>query len=171
MRVLLIGGLAALAVPAVLAGGVLGASAKPAGQSNPLRLSISRAGLTERATLGSFCRQGRTTDGGSTGSCGDAAYPLPTHGRLPVEPGSRLILRPGVEPRHVNVHLIRSQGTTFTPIGRKLDVKRLAAHRWAVELPARLRGAHLLDVSLRFKNPRDGQGDADFWGAIRQSCG
>jgi hypothetical protein len=32
-------------------------------------------------------------------------------------------------------------------------------------------GARLLDVSLRWNNPRDGRGDADFWAAFRQACG
>jgi hypothetical protein len=71
----------------------------------------------------------------------------------------------------VEAHLVRPTGTILDRVGRKLSVRRISAHRWAVELPARLRGAHVLDVFLRWDNARDGKGDADFWGAIREACG
>ena len=164
-RVALIG----LAVSGVLATGGSGAGAAGATQADLPTLSIKRAGLVARATLGSFCTT-PPAGGGGAGFCADSAYPLRVRGRLPVRPGGRVVLKPSVEARGVVVRLMRVDGRDFEPVGRKLAVRRLSARRWAVRLRRDLGGANVLDVSLRWQNPRDGAGDANFWGGIRRSC-
>jgi hypothetical protein len=162
---------AGLAAPAVLASGVLGLASHRRAETGAPELWISRAGLTERATTGSYCMERSTGGGDSTGACADAGYPLPTRGRLPVRPGTRVILRTSVQAGTVHAVLVRVDGSRFEQVGRHLHVRRLSARRWAVELPARLRSASVLDVSLRWDNAQDGRGDADFWGGFRQDCG
>ena len=158
--------LTGLAVSGVLATGGAGAGAAGVTQADRPTLSIKRAGLFVRATLGSFC----TSPSAGAGLCADSAYPLRVRGRLPVRPGGRVVLKPSVEARSVVARLMRVDGRDFEPVGRKLAVRRLSARRWAVELRRDLGGANVLDVSLRWQNPRDGAGDANFWGGIRRSC-
>jgi hypothetical protein len=147
-----------LAVPAAFATGVSG----QATIEGPT-LSLARAGLTAQATLGSFCVD-------RPGFCADAAYPLPVRGRLPVRPGGRVVLETSVEASELSVRLLRVPARRTTPVGRQLTVRRLAPKRWAVTLPERLRDATVLDVFLLWDNPRDGSGDASFWGGVRQLC-
>jgi hypothetical protein len=105
-----------------------------------------------------------------TGICVDTGYPLPVYGRLPVRAGGPVVLESSVEASDLNAHLTRVRGGRFTPVGGRLTIRRLSAKRWAVTLPARLHCASVLDVLLRWNNPRDGRSDANFWGGIRQGC-
>lgn len=161
---------AGLAIPAVFATGVLGDSPHRSAAIDGGSLTIGRAGLFEHATRGSFCTQSPSPDGGTTGRCADSGYPLPTHGRLPVRPGARVVVRPSVVASELEARLLRVQGSSFPPPTRRLHVQRLSSRKWAVELPERLGGGNVLDVSLRWNNAHDGRGDADFWGAIRSGC-
>jgi hypothetical protein len=158
MRIWPVAVLMGLAVPVVLASGVSG----QATIEGPT-LSITRAGLTAEASPGSFCVD-------PPGFCADAAYPLPVRGRLPVRPGGRVVLEPSVDASKLSVRLLRVPARRIMPVGRQLTVRRLAPKRWAVTLPRRLRDATVLDVFMRWDNPRDGSGDASFWGGIRQLC-
>jgi hypothetical protein len=160
-----------LAVSGAFAAGVPGADAGGSAQIDSPTLSIRHAGLVARATTGSFCSIPPAGAGATPGICADSAYPLRVRGRLPVRPGGRAILRFSVEPDAVVAHLVRVDGRDFEVLGRKLAVRRLSARRWAVRLRRDLAGANVLDVSIRWRNPRDGQGDANFWGGIRRVCG
>ena len=55
-------------------------------------------------------------------------------------------------------------------VGGHLVVRRAAARRWTAELPAELGGANVLNVSMTWRNPHDGRGDANFWTGIRPDC-
>jgi hypothetical protein len=163
---------AGVATPAVLAGSGSAASSGASSRNHTPALWFRHAGLTERATLGSYCVSTVQPDGTSTGGCGDAAYPLRTHGRLPVRPGGRVVVRTSVVARHLQATLLQAGSSSSNPNGGRLHARRLSARRWAVRIPAVVPSGGVLDVSLRWHDARDGQGDADFWGGMRVgSCG
>jgi hypothetical protein len=168
MRIWPVATFVGLAVPAAFAGGVSGRAPGEIGPVNGPTLSMSRAGLTAEATPGSMCTQPPSSEMSSPGICVDTGYPLPVYGRLPVRAGGPVVLESSVEASDLNAHLTRVRGGRFTPVGGRLTIRRLSAKRWAVTLPARLHCASVLDVLLRWNNPRDGRGDANFWGGIRQ---
>ena len=159
-----------VALSGVFATGVSAADAGLATQADLPTLSINRAGLSARATLGSFCVTPPATDETGTGLCADSRYPLRVRGRLPVRPGGRVVLKSSVRARVVVARLVRVDGAEFETVGRRLAVRRISPRRWAVRLRNDLGGANVLDVSMRWRNPRDGRGDASFWGGIRRSC-
>jgi hypothetical protein len=132
-------------------------------------LSLSRAGLTAQATAGSMCRQPPPGEAGP-GLCVDAAYPLAVRGRLPVRPRGRVVLETSVDASKLHARLMRVRGRAVERVGGRLEVRRLSGRRWAVTLPGQLGDADVLDVFLRWENPRDGHGDASFWGGIRRAC-
>ena len=74
------------AVAGVVVAAWMGASQPGVAQEAPDRpgLSVSHAGLTARASLGSFC---------ADGLCADALHPPQPKGRLPVRSRARLTLR------------------------------------------------------------------------------
>jgi hypothetical protein len=170
MRIWPIAAFIGLAVPAAFASGVSGQAPSEIGPVNGPTLSMSRAGLTAQATPGSMCTQPPSSDVSSPGVCVDTAYPRRVHGRLPVRPRGRVVLESSVEASELHAQLTRVRGSSVTPVGGHLTVRRLSAKRWTVTLPTGLRNASRLDVLLRWNNPHDGRGDASFSGGIRQTC-
>jgi hypothetical protein len=80
------------------------------------------------------------------------------------------VLRTGFTARSLAASLLSVDGRTITTVGERLVVRRTAAKRWTVELPADLGGANVLNVSMTWRNTRDGRGDANFWTGIRPDC-
>ena len=139
------------AVAGVVVAAWMGASQPGVAQEAPDRpgLSVSHAGLTARASLGSFC---------ADGLCADALHPPQPKGRLPVRSRARLTLR-----------FTRDATTVEAALGRRgtrvLSVQKVTARKWKVRLPRRLHGARIVDV---FASGDDW--DGSFWAGIRAGC-
>ncbi len=131
-----------------------------AASDEPFNLEVSSHGKSVNASLGTFCEV--APEAGSY--CDDAAYPLETHGRLPVHPGGRIVLRPdspgrpGVGASKVSFRFFRYQGEdpqythgSELKEARPTDGSRRA---WVVQLPNDLRGARRLSIHVTY--PDDG---------------
>ena len=132
-------------------------------------LRVAHDGLTARASLGTYCTSPPAGARGFAG-CADYRYPLRLRARLPVRAGATLVLRTRFKARNLAASLLSVDERTMKPVGEPLVVRRTAARRWAVVLPADLGGANVLNVSTTWRNARDGRGDANFWTAIRPDC-
>lgn len=132
-------------------------------------LRVAHDGLTARASLGTHCATPPAGEPGFAG-CADYLYPLRLRAGLPVRAGGTLVLRTRFTARRLAASLLSVDGRTITPVGEHLVVRRTASRRWAVELPAELGGANVLNVSMTWRNARDGRGDANFWTGIRPDC-
>ena len=135
----------------VVAAAWMGGSQPGQAQEAPDRpgLSVSHAGLTARATLGSFC---------ADGLCADALHPPQPKGRLPVRSRSRLTLRFTRDATAVQARLGRRGG-------RALSVQKVTSRKWTVRLPRKLHGAKIVDVFAR-----GDAWDGSFWAGIRAGC-
>ena len=132
-------------------------------------LRVAHDGLTARASLGTYCTTPPAGEPGFAG-CADYLYPLRLRASLPVRAGGTLVLRTRFSARRLAASLLSVDGRDITTVGEHLIVRRTAARRWAVELPAELGGANVLSVSMTWRNARDGRGDANFWTGIRPDC-
>jgi len=132
-------------------------------------LRVTHDGLITRASLGSYCTTPPAGEPGFAG-CADYMYPLRLRASLPVRAGGTLVLRTRFTARRLAASLLTVDGRNITPAGEHLVVRRTAARRWAVELPAELGGANVLNVSMTWRNARHGRGDANFWTGIRPDC-
>jgi hypothetical protein len=132
-------------------------------------LRVAHDGLTARASLGTHCTDPPAGEPGFA-SCVDYLYPLRLRASLPVRAAGTVVLHTRFRVRRLAASLLSVDGREIAPIGEQLVVRRTAARRWVVELPAQLGGANVLDVSMTWRNPRDGRGDANFWTGIRPDC-
>jgi hypothetical protein len=151
------------AAPAVaaLVAIALAAPAAPGRESDPrLQLTVSSEGHRVHATAGSACLSESHPDGTSSTICRDVAYPLRTHGRVPVHGRGRVILRFGAAPAEVFARLIGA-GRERLIASPRPDAS--GSRRWVLRLPGRVRGATTLDVFVRYPN-RD---DASFEAGVR----
>jgi hypothetical protein len=128
----------------------------------PVRVSSNH--LYVKATRGSYCYF-RTSGNTAVGECGDAIYPLPTRGELPVHGRSRVGLHVGTRATRVDIALIRVEGDEFDYVGRsrRADPSDSTGRHWHARLPRHLRGANVLDVSVRYPHG----GGSDNWAGIR----
>lgn len=165
-------GLLAAVIAAVTVGLVADAASAPHESMKPKRPFVTANALTARATVGSYCVAGTAEPGEPVGGvCADAAYPLDTRGRLPVEPRDRVRLRFPDNPRieddvkAVRVALVRRQGERyrFLDWGTRARSVRGTQSRFRFRLPQRLRRANVLDISVRYV----GGGDANSWAGLR----
>ncbi len=139
---------ALVAAPAFAGGGI----------SRPHDLKVEAGAEVARATLGAYCVNERRP-GEYASECSDGGYPLAVRESLPVRGGQRLLLR--LHDRKVSVALVtllRVEGHQIKEFETR--IARLKGGRATFRLPARLRGANVLDVFLRYE---DQMGNADFW--------
>ncbi len=120
-----------------------GAESASAGDLQPL--TVTAHGLTVGATLGTYCLQPTIPAMGSV--CGDAAYPLPVRGHLPIRPRDVIAIHTGGPVRKVGLALLRVHGK------RTVKLFSHAAHRgnngrtrWTLRLPRSLRAANVVNV-------------------------
>jgi hypothetical protein len=132
-------------------------------------LRVAHDGLSARASLGTHCTTPPAGEPGFAG-CADYLYPLRLRANLPVRAEGTLTLRTRFAARTLAASLLSVDGRNITPVGDHLVVRRTAARRWTVKLPAQLDGANVLSVSMTWRNARDGRGDANFWTGIRPDC-
>lgn len=132
-------------------------------------LRVAHDGLTARASLGTHCTDPPAGEPGFAG-CVDYLYPLRLRASLPVRAGGTVVLRTRFTARRLAASLLYVHGRDIAPVGEQLVVRRTAARRWVVKLPAELGGANVVDVSMTWRNPRDGRGDANFWTGVRPDC-
>lgn len=129
----------------------------------PPPLTVSHAGQTVHATLGTYSWTTSTSDGAGSGVSADARYPLRTRGRLHVRSRSRIRLHTHDPARSVQASLVRRRGHRFRRVGEIRGERAIGSdgQQWSLRLPRRLHHANVLDVSVRYP-----QGDADFWAGI-----
>lgn len=132
-------------------------------------LRVAHDGLTVRASLGTHCNSPPAGEFEFAG-CVDYLYPLRLRASLPVRAGGTVVLRTRFTARRLAASLLSVDGRDIAPVGEHLVARRTAARRWAVELPPELGSANVLDVSMTWRNARDGRGDANFWTGIRPDC-
>jgi hypothetical protein len=132
-------------------------------------LRVTHDGLTARASLGTHCTTPPAGEPGFAG-CADYRYPLRLRASLPVRAGGTLQLRTRFRARTLAASLLSVDGNDITTVDERLVARRVAAKRWTVKLPAELAGANVLNVSMTWRNARDGRGDANFWTGIRPDC-
>jgi hypothetical protein len=155
---------------AVAVGGVAVAASGGHGMT-PRAALLSAHGLQVRSTVGSFCTESRPKPGGGSAECADYAYPLKTHGRLPVAGGDRVAVRFRHNPtirdrvRSVRVTPLHATKDDFSTAGTAVRARVNPKHpsRWKATLPGDLGTANVLDVSVRYPH-----GDADFWAGVVQ---
>jgi hypothetical protein len=137
----------------------------------PRAALVGAHGLQVRSTVGTYCTESRPKPGGGSAECADYAYPLKTHGRLPVAGGDRVALRFRHNPtirdrvRSVRVTPLHATKDDFTTAGPSVHAKVNPEHpsRWKAALPGDLGNANVLEVSVLYPH-----GDADFWAGIVQ---
>jgi hypothetical protein len=136
----------------------------------PRPVLVSARHLTIRSSVGTFCTQSRPRANGTASSmCADYAYPLQTHGRLPVGAGDVVQLRfrhnTNIQDRikAVHVSLLRVSGNDIQFVERAGHPSQNPHHasRWLFRLPADLHNSNVLDVSVAYPG-----GDGDFWAGI-----
>jgi hypothetical protein len=155
-RILAIVAVGAL-LPATAVG--LGAATAHERRDHPRQIWVGSGGLYVRASLGSYCWP--LGQGGRF--CADSVYPIDVRGRLPVQPLDWVTLLVRDHVRRVQVSLLRVEGGVIGPADWRASARLVGdgPHRWRFRLPADLRNANRLDVSVRLKG-----GDADFWAGI-----
>lgn len=155
---------------AILAIAAAGGALASFHDSAPRPVFVGDHGLTLRSSTGSFCTQSRPNGQGvSSGMCADSAYPLRTHGHLPVAGGDVIHLRfrhnPAILDRvkRARVALLKVDGKDIKPAARVPAAVQNPEHpsRWTARLPRNLHGANVIDVSVIYNG-----GDGDFWAAI-----
>jgi hypothetical protein len=133
--------------------------APAATQPSELRVNVSSAGKSVRATAGSWCITRPRADGTPFRTCRDLPYPLHTRGRLKVSPGSRVTLGFAATPATVKARLLageRDRDQVYEAV-----VVKLSARRYRLSMPQRLPCGRVLDVYATY----DG-GDVDLWAAV-----
>lgn len=146
-------------------------------EGKPYRLSVLYRGLYVRATAGTATITEHDAGAGYTTIHGDAAYPLPLRGRLPVRPGAGLLVLTDARWRKLSAGLIRLRRIRRPHAGyeeidylRSVRARRVPGRprRWRVRLPQRLRGADVLELSVRGRGPGPYRRDSvNFWAGLR----
>ena len=159
--------LAAIGVCAAAAGLAVAApgSTAPRNERPPIA-TVTVAGLTARAALGSYCWKSSSSSGVTRVVCADAAYPLHPHGRLPVHGRDRVLIDTRTRATAVTARLVARRTLRF--VGPQMHGAPVGSggRRWRIRLPRRLDSARNLDFTAQY--PR---GEADFWaGLARRPC-
>ena len=162
-----------VATMALAGGAAIGASASKQGGDGhgqrPRVIHLQTPDQSVRATPGSYCLQQDAPDGATgSGICADAAYPLPTKGRLDLEPGQRFALRThDPEVKRIRLSLLRVKGQGAADLGRSFRAVQRPGHpsRWIARLPENASvKANTIDIGVAYEH---GIGSADNWAGLR----
>lgn len=129
----------------------------------PFSLEVSSHGQSVNASLGSFCDAYAEAP-----YCSDSAYPLETHGRLPIHPGGRIALRPdaslGAPALRVRVSIVRYErgDRQYTSEPREARPTDTSGRVWVIQMPHRLRGARILSIDVAYPDGSDANFEAAF---------
>lgn len=140
----------------------------------PDPLTLSRAGVKVRATVGGYCLPVQN-DPTEFAECVDSVYPLPIRRKLPVRAGSRITLRTKSPARRLRVRLLRVRGQDFNRVAGKVRTRAVgeSGKTWRLRLPRRLGRATALDLNVDYRPTGTARfgGTANFWAGIaKASC-
>ena len=159
------GAIVALCVVAAACTPLLVAAPSTAEEDSIPTVVVSSHGKAVKATRGSSCTTRRSGPRTIVRACGDAGYPLPKHGSVPVHPQGTVVLELSVVPQEVHVSLRDAKSRRI----RTLSAERIDAsgRRFRVLLP-RGKPAPTLGVFIYWPSEAGPRNDADYEAAMSE---